>query len=86
MKAQKFIHKNYDDAKFTTSSPYIFQCGNYKNILSLMTQNDQKTFNFDPKNINWKTYMENYYFGMKKFVLKDTNDADLAVRRARITR
>lgn len=58
---------------FVTGTPHKFQTSNYKLVLNSMTENDKKMFNFDPMSINWKKYMENYYFGIKKFVVKEKN-------------
>ena len=38
-----------------------------------MSESDKKIYNFDPMTISWKKYMENYYFGIKKFVLKESS-------------
>ncbi|XP_070505222.1 putative fatty acyl-CoA reductase CG5065 [Chironomus tepperi] len=77
LKAQQFMYNNYQDLRFATSVPYIFSAKNYKNLQNTMTQNDQKTFNFDPVNINWKTYLDEYYLGMRKYLIKDTSDVNV---------
>lgn len=38
-----------------------------------MNDFDRKEFNFDPKTINWNQYIKNYYFGVRKFILKERN-------------
>lgn len=30
-----------------------------------------KDFRFDTKTLNWGTYIENYYLGIKKFLIKE---------------
>jgi len=53
--------------------------------MKLMSSSDQKTFNFDPKTINWKTYMPDYYFGIKNYIMKDI-PKDPALLTAKITK
>ena len=54
-----------------SGTPHKFQTSNYKNVLNSMNENDKKMFNFDPMTINWRKYMKSYYFGIKKFVVKE---------------
>jgi len=63
--------KNYCSAIFVSGTPHKFQTFNYKNILNSMNESDKKIYNFDPMTINWRKYMENYYFGIKKLVVKE---------------
>ena len=71
------MYKNYEDLRFASSVPYVFEAKHYKDVQQLMNPNDQKTFNFDPININWKTYLNDYYLGMRKYLLKDTSDINV---------
>jgi len=36
-----------------------------------MSETDKKLFNFDVKTINWEDYMNNFYLGIRKFLLKE---------------
>ncbi|KAL7013337.1 hypothetical protein ACKWTF_015341 [Chironomus riparius] len=72
-KLQTSFYKTYCSALFVSGTPHKFQTSNYKNVLNSMNENDKKVFNFDPMTINWRKYMENYYFGIKKFVVKEKN-------------
>ena len=36
-----------------------------------LTEQDRKTFNIDVTRINWKTYMMNFAYGIKRFILKE---------------
>lgn len=40
-------------------------------LLSKMSEEDKRTFCFDPRSIDWKKYMVNYCLGVKQFVLKE---------------
>ncbi|XP_070505220.1 putative fatty acyl-CoA reductase CG5065 [Chironomus tepperi] len=71
LKSHQFIFKSYGDVRFASVVPYIFRTSNYKNVTKLMSPAEQKIFNFDPKTINWKTYMVDYYYGIKNFILRD---------------
>lgn len=68
------MYRNYEDLRFASSTPYMFEAKNYKAVQELMNPNDKKTFYFDPKTINWKTYLDDYYLGMRKYLLKDMSD------------
>jgi hypothetical protein len=50
-----------------------------------MNESDKKVYNFDPMTINWKKYMKDYYFGIKKFVVKEKDMTSTAHIR-RLTR
>ena len=38
---------------------------------TVLTDQDRKTFNIDVTRINWKTYMMNFAYGIKRFILKE---------------
>ncbi|KAL7013338.1 hypothetical protein ACKWTF_015342 [Chironomus riparius] len=70
---QKQVKDGYQATIFVTSIPYEFDAKNFNNILNSMSETDKKEFNFDPKTINWKQYLQDYYFGMRKFIVKETD-------------
>lgn len=72
-------------ARFASAVPYKFQAANFKNILSSMSETDKKQFNVDPRTINWKQYMHDYYMGIKKYSLKE-NTVDLSLAKSRLAR
>jgi hypothetical protein len=50
-----------------------------------MSTIDKRHFNFDPKTINWKQYMEECYLGIRKYSLKEQS-YNQAAARARLAR
>lgn len=36
-----------------------------------MTASDQQEFDFDVRNLNWRTYFETYVQGIRQWILKD---------------
>jgi hypothetical protein len=79
------MFKSYKNIQFASTTPYIFRTSNHKNIAKIMNPTDLKTFNFDPKTINWKTYLPDYYHGIKKYILKEIPQ-DPALMKAKITK
>ncbi|XP_070505165.1 putative fatty acyl-CoA reductase CG5065 [Chironomus tepperi] len=78
---QKQVKDGYQATIFVTSIPYVFQAKNFNNVLNSMSEADKKEFNFDPRTINWKQYMQDYYFGMRKFIVKEKDMKSPALMR-----
>jgi hypothetical protein len=36
-----------------------------------MNEKDIELFQFDTRSLNWKLYIENYFVGIKKFLIKE---------------
>ena len=53
------------------NSPIKVYGENYQKVMESMNKSDQKDFNFDPRTINWKSYIESYHFGVRKFIFND---------------
>jgi hypothetical protein len=58
-----------------------FEAENYQKLLASMNKSDQKVFNFDPKTYNWKTYIDDFYFGIRKFMTNDKTAGSFAAQR-----
>lgn len=71
VKIQDRLRRSVGSLDFFTSNEWEFANGNLYMLLNKMTTEDQKTFNFDPKLIDWSKYMERYCLGTKQFVLKE---------------
>lgn len=41
------------------------------NDSNMLTDYDRKVFNFNVLHINWKTYIDDYVLGVRRYVLKD---------------
>ncbi|XP_070505246.1 putative fatty acyl-CoA reductase CG5065 [Chironomus tepperi] len=80
-KLQKQVKDGYKEGIFATKNTFIFQAKNFNNVLNSMSDADKKEFNFDPRTINWKQYMQDYYFGMRKFIVKEKDMKSPALMR-----
>uniref|UniRef100_T1IQ15 Fatty acyl-CoA reductase n=1 Tax=Strigamia maritima TaxID=126957 RepID=T1IQ15_STRMM len=57
--------------KFTCNQ-WEFNSDNVRKLWNSLPPNDQNTFNFDIKQINWKNYFETYHLGCKSYLLKES--------------
>ncbi|KAJ8298923.1 hypothetical protein KUTeg_022983 [Tegillarca granosa] len=71
VKIQDRLRKAVASLDFFTSREWNFSTTNMYMLLGKMSEEDRKVFNFDPKCIDWRSYMEYYCLGTKRFVLKE---------------
>ncbi|KAL8568138.1 hypothetical protein ACOMHN_027661 [Nucella lapillus] len=71
VKIQDRLWKAVNTLEFFTSRQWNFCNDNIFMLLTKLSNEDKKTFPFDPRSIDWATYMENYCLGVKQFVLKE---------------
>lgn len=71
VKIQDRLRKAVASLDFFTSREWNFSTTNMYMLLSKMSEEDRKVFNFDPKCVDWRSYMEYYCLGTKRFVLKE---------------
>ena len=50
-------------------------------LMKELNETDTQIFNFDISDINWKTYIEEYCLGTKKFLMKEDMSNINACRR-----
>nr|XP_058138975.1 fatty acyl-CoA reductase 2 isoform X2 [Dasypus novemcinctus]XP_058138976.1 fatty acyl-CoA reductase 2 isoform X2 [Dasypus novemcinctus] len=55
-----FINRSWDWSTYNTEM-----------LMSEMSPEDQRVFNFDVRKLNWLEYTENYVLGIKKYLLKE---------------
>jgi fatty acyl-CoA reductase len=67
--------------KFILNTSIMFQTENGQKLLKSMDKNDQKVFNFDPKIFNWKTYIDDFYYGIRKFKTNDKTACSFAAQK-----
>lgn len=48
-----------------------FGTSNTEALFEQLSQIDRGIFNFNIKEINWPKHLEDYWFGIRKYVLKD---------------
>jgi fatty acyl-CoA reductase len=65
--------------EFFSLNEWNFHC---ENICALMRDaQDKATFDFDVSQLNWDQYVKEYVLGIRKHVLKDSNDTIPSARR-----
>lgn len=69
------IHQRLQKAvsclEFFTTHEWKFKNTNVQKLFSELDPNDQKTFYFDVSRLEWRSYIESYILGTRRFVLKD---------------
>ncbi len=46
-----------------------------------MSERDRHVFNFDVRQIDWKTYIQDYMLGLRRYILKEK---DVTIRAAKV--
>ncbi|XP_068442967.1 fatty acyl-CoA reductase 1-like isoform X2 [Clinocottus analis] len=65
------LHKAIGLLEYFSSQDWEWNSENMSMLLSQLTPEDRKTFNFDVRQLNWPEYIENYCIGTKKYVLNE---------------
>ncbi|RNA09206.1 fatty acyl- reductase 2, partial [Brachionus plicatilis] len=71
VKIQKKLQKALHVLETFTRMHLEFSTDNYLMLLNEMSSNDSQDFKFDTRNLEWEKYTENYFLGIKKFLLKE---------------
>ncbi|XP_043981506.1 fatty acyl-CoA reductase 1 isoform X3 [Gambusia affinis] len=71
MKTITRLHKAMMVLEYFTSHSWVWNTDNVAMLLSHMSPEDKKVFNFDVRQLHWAEYMENYCMGTKKYVLNE---------------
>ena len=82
-----YYHHHYYHTITTITPSLLLQWshGNYYRLLSILSDEDRNTFNFDLKTIDWDTYIDSFCMGTKKYMLKE-DVANLPAARRQIRR
>lgn len=54
-----------------TTSQWKFDNSNTVELLSSLSIEDRKQFEFSLKNFDWKQYLKSYYYGIRKHILHE---------------
>ncbi|CAL8242103.1 unnamed protein product [Merluccius merluccius] len=65
------LHKAIGLLEYFSNQDWEWKSDNMSMLLSQLTLEDRKTFNFDVRQLNWPEYIENYCIGTKKYVLNE---------------
>ena len=65
---------------FFTIRQWRIVSNNFINLLDRLSEEDRRIFYFDVRDIDWKTYTEDYALGVRRYILKDNDDTIPAAR------
>ncbi|XP_039738338.1 fatty acyl-CoA reductase 2 [Pteropus medius] len=65
------ILKTISKLEYFSSQSWEWTTYNTEMLMSQLSPEDQRVFNFDVRHLNWSQYMENYVLGIKKYLLKE---------------
>ncbi|XP_074554579.1 fatty acyl-CoA reductase 1 isoform X3 [Halichoeres trimaculatus] len=65
------LHKAISLLEYFSSQDWEWNSENLSMLMSQLTPEDRKTFNFDVRQLNWPEYIDNYCIGTKKYVLNE---------------
>uniref|UniRef100_A0A670XYK8 Fatty acyl-CoA reductase n=1 Tax=Pseudonaja textilis TaxID=8673 RepID=A0A670XYK8_PSETE len=71
MKTITRLHKAMVLLEYFTSNSWDWNTDNVNMLMSQLSPEDKKVFNFDVRQLHWAEYMENYCMGTKKYVLNE---------------
>ena len=71
--------------EYFVSHKWDFQVDNVIRLQKQLADTDKEVFNFDITQVDWPSYMNQYYLGLREFVNRDT-DASLVPARKKIKR
>uniref|UniRef100_A0A6I8RGU7 Fatty acyl-CoA reductase n=1 Tax=Xenopus tropicalis TaxID=8364 RepID=A0A6I8RGU7_XENTR len=71
MKTITRLHKAMMLLEYFTSNSWVWNNENTNMLMSQLSPDDKKAFNFDVRQLHWAEYMENYCMGTKKYVLNE---------------
>ncbi|XP_070490166.1 putative fatty acyl-CoA reductase CG5065 [Chironomus tepperi] len=75
-RAAKYYKTNkriFDAANFVATLPFKFKSEKCEELLNSMEDSPNEEFYFDLRSMDWKTYHHDFYFGIRKFILKEHN-------------
>ncbi|XP_072290870.1 fatty acyl-CoA reductase 1 isoform X2 [Eucyclogobius newberryi] len=71
MKTINRLHKAMMVLEYFTSHSWVWHNDNVTSLMTHMSPEDKKMFNFDVRQLHWAEYMESYCMGTKKYVLNE---------------
>lgn len=70
-----------DDMRYFGTTDFKFDDRNLKALISSQSDEDKQLFNFDITNIKWDEYFLKSIHGIRKYILKDSDDLTAGRRR-----
>ena len=70
-KLQKNLEELFDQFVFFATNETRLSINNTEKMRLSLSKADQKEFPFDLRTINWNTLIDNFSFGIKKYLIKE---------------
>lgn len=70
-KVMKRLLRTVSMLEYFINQSWDWSTCNTEMLMSKMSPEDQRVFNFDVRQLNWLEYIENYVLGIKKYLLKE---------------
>lgn len=81
------IRKQYRDIDWMVRYPQQFHSKNPRTLMNMMSESDRKIFPFDVRAIKWKECIEDYVYGVRKYLGKQSDSPEALLKgRKRILR
>ncbi|XP_023221403.1 putative fatty acyl-CoA reductase CG5065 [Centruroides sculpturatus] len=77
MKVYDKVHNKISTMEYFSTRDWKFSTRNVQELLERMSTKDEQCFDFDISKLNWDRYMEDYFLGIRRFVLKE-DDSTIA--------
>ncbi|CAG2111225.1 unnamed protein product, partial [Medioppia subpectinata] len=74
MKITEKMNTNMKDIRLFMKTSPEYEITNTFALLDEMSETDRRVFGFDIREIEWKKYLDNYWFGCRRFILKETDE------------
>ncbi|XP_049982449.1 fatty acyl-CoA reductase 2 isoform X1 [Alexandromys fortis] len=71
MKLMNRLLRTISMLEYFINHSWEWSTNNTEMLLSELSPEDQRVFNFDVRQLNWLEYIENYVLGVKKYLLKE---------------
>lgn len=71
LKLMNRLLKTISMLEYFINHSWEWSTNNTEMLLSELSPEDQRVFNFDVRQLNWLEYIENYVLGVKKYLLKE---------------
>ncbi|KAK6191389.1 hypothetical protein SNE40_003093 [Patella caerulea] len=83
VKVYNKLHRSMESLSYFTSHSWEWTNGNHDLLKSRLSEVDRKMFFFDPRQIHWPTYIEDFCYGAKHYVLNE-DESGLPAARAHL--
>lgn len=82
MRVQNKILRAVTSLQFFTTHEWRFLNDNMMDLITKMHPEDREKFDFNVCKIEWKSYLESYVLGTRKYIMKeDPNTLEVAKKR-----